>query len=200
MRVKDVMTTPVVTIRADASPKEAAALLREREIGALPVVDEHDDLIGMISETDLIRLGTEGDPRRHLLPLPRRYPAKTAATVAELMTAPVLTVNEDTDVASAARLMLERDVRQLAVVSAGHVVGIIARRDLIKVLARDDEQIKAELEELFNGETLVDHYTIEVHEGVATLDGSADSADRRLARILARGVPGVIEVVFRDEV
>jgi len=199
MRVKDIMTTPVITIPVAATPKEAASMLREHSIGALPVLDENDDLVGMISETDLIRLGTESDPRRHMLPLPNRYPTRPPSTVEKLMTKNVITIGEDSDVASAARVMLEHDVRQLPVVSVGHVVGIIARRDLIKVLARSDEQITAELEELFADESMfAGRYGIDVKDGSVVLSGSSDPADRRLARILARGVPGVIEVEFRD--
>ncbi|MGZ4126796.1 MAG: CBS domain-containing protein [Actinomycetota bacterium] len=197
MRVKEIMSSPAIYIRSDASPKEAVSILRTNDIGALPVVDENQELVGIISEADLIKLGTEADPVRHLAPLPSRYPAHAAASVGDLMTKKVITIEEGEDAASAARLMLEHDVRQLPVVSAGRLVGVVARRDLIKVLARTDDQIKAELEKIFREENaFLCSCTVEVKEGRVFLCGPLDQTDRRLAEIVAQGVPGVIDVEF----
>lgn len=199
MRVKEIMTSPAIYIHADASPKEAISLLREHDIGALPVVDDDQELVGIISEPDLIKLGTEADPLRHMAPVPLRYPARPAETVGDIMTKKVFTIDEDEDAATAARLMLEHDVRQLPVVAAGRLVGVVARRDLIKVLARTDEQIRSELEEIFSVENaFLCACSVEVSEGRVLLRGALDENDRKLAEIVARSVPGVIDVEFVD--
>jgi CBS domain-containing protein len=116
MRAKDIMTTPVITVRLDTPIKVAAALLVDHEVSALPVIDEHDELVGIVSEADLITLETNPDPRSSILHvLHREQP--TPRTVAEVMTRDVVTLPEDVDAAHVARLMLEKRIKSIPIVS-----------------------------------------------------------------------------------
>jgi osmotically-inducible protein OsmY len=80
------------------------------------------------------------------------------------------------------------------------VAGIISRRDILRVLVRSDEEIRAELDALLHNETLMlDEYRAEVADGTVLLFGPRDPSRRQLAEILARGVPGVVTAGFSDE-
>jgi CBS domain-containing protein len=194
MRAKDIMTTPVVTVSPGTSVKEVAALLLQNAISAVPVVDEHEELVGIVSEADLVPLETTPDPRSRILRIPRRAePVPT--TAAEVMTRAVVTLPEEVDASEVARLMLDKHVKRIPIVSGKRVVGIVARRDLLRVLARSDDEIRAEVEENLDDEILMlPRLDVDVTGGVVTLRGSADMTGWRFAELLARSVPGVIDV------
>ena len=192
MRVRDVMSSPVVTVPPDMPLKEVAKLLVTRGVSAVPVVDG-GELAGILSEADLIPLELAPDPLAHLAPLPVAPAASRIASQA--MTRDVVTLPEEADVADAGRLMLERRIKSIPVVRGRRVVGIVARRDLLEVLARTDEEITRDLEALLAAELgAPGPYRVTVRDGVVDLTGSADPINRRLATLLARGVPGVLEV------
>jgi CBS domain-containing protein len=198
MRAKDIMTTPVVTVTRDTHIKDAAALMVERAISAMPVVDEAGDLVGIVSEADLIPLELTPDPRSHILPTPRRH-GPVPRTVGEVMTTRVVALQESADVAEVARLMLRAQVKRIPIVSDARVIGIVSRRDVLKVLARSDAEIVAELRELLDEEIeMLGRFVAEVEDGVVTLTGPDERPSRRLAELLARSVAGVIDVQFRD--
>ncbi len=116
------------------------------------------------------------------------------------MTREIISLAEDADVAAAARLILERHVKRIPIVSDGKIVGIVSRRDILKVLARTDDEIQIELRDLLDDEIAVMRdFRAEVSGGVVTLRGPEDERERRLAVLMARSVPGVIEVRFADE-
>src|SRR5918994_1790442 len=147
MWAHEVMTSPVVTVRPDAPVKEAILLLDRHDITALPVLDEDERLVGVISEADLLRGGVADDPRAHVLPVDRWH-EHAGTTVADVMTRRVVTARENTDASDIARIMLDTGVKSLPVVRGHTVVGIVSRRDLIRALATTDEQIRAEIESL----------------------------------------------------
>lgn len=198
MRAKDIMTTPVVTVPSDMPVKQVAAILVDRGISAVPVVNEAEELVGIVSEADLVPLETSPDPRRRISPTRwRRY--RVPRTAGDAMTHDVVTLPEDADVSEAATLMLERRVKRIPIVAERRVVGIVSRRDVLKVLARTDSEVLREVSELLDDETLVlGYFEPDVDGGVVTLTGPRDPASRRLAELLARTVPGVIEVRFAD--
>ena len=198
MRVREIMSSPVVTVPPGISLKEVANVLVVRGISAVPVVDA-GELVGILSEADLVPLELAPDPRAHLAPLPEAAP--TASRIAsEAMTRDVIALPEEADVADAGRLMLERRIKSIPVVRGRRVVGIVARRDLLEVLARGDEEIARDLEALLAAELgSPGPYRVTVRDGVVDLTGPADPVDRRLATLLARGVPGVLEVRLDEE-
>jgi CBS domain-containing protein len=191
MRLKDLMTSPVVTVTPTTRLKQVAALLVRHGFNAVPVVDE-GDLVGIVSEADLVGLESLPDPRAHAL----RWPAPAAAVphlVGEVMTREVLALPPDADAAEAARLMLDRGVKSIPVMLGGRVVGIVTRRDLLRVLARSDQAIRAEVQRLL-GEELGGHCPVEVADGVVVLAGFDPGREGELAELLARTVPGVVDV------
>ena len=116
------------------------------------------------------------------------------------MTREVIALPEDADLAEAGRLLLERRIKSIPVVRGRRVVGIVARRDLLEVLARRDEDIARDLEALLASELgAPSPYRATVKDGSVRLTGSADPTSRRLAGLLAREVPGVVEVRFDEE-
>lgn len=199
MRAKDIMTTPVITVTRDTPIKRVAALLVERKIGAVPVVDKADELVGIVSETDLVPLESTPDTRSRITARKwRRY--RVPRTAAEVMMRDVAVLPEDADVAEVARLMLEHRVRHLPIVSERHVVGIVSRRDILKVLARTDAEIARDLDRVLRDDIVArGQYRASVIDGVVTLTGPADPENRRFAELLARTIPGVIEVSFSEE-
>jgi CBS domain-containing protein len=198
VRVRDVMSSPVVCVPPDMPLKEVADLLVTRAISAVPVV-ERGELVGIISEADLVPLELTPDPRAHLIP-PAEPPAHLPKVAAEAMTREVVALPEEADVAEAGRLLLERRVKSIPVLRGRRVVGIVARRDLLAVLARRDQDIAGDLEALLASELgAPSPYRVTVEDGSVELAGPADPTSRRLAGLLAREVPGVIEVRFDEE-
>lgn len=193
MFVADLMTTPAVTVTAGTAIKVAARLLRDRDVAAVPVVDDEGALVGIVSEIDLLRGSLLPDPVARLFPVagPGGEPP---ATVADVMTADVQVLAPHTDVYDAARQMRVTGVRSLPVVADGQVLGVLSRADLLRVLARDDEEVEADvrrqLSEEFGGDVPC---RVHVERGVATLTGAA-GADLEGATLIAQGVPGVVRV------
>lgn len=198
MRVRNVMSSPAVTVPPEMPLKDLADLLVERAISAVPVV-EGGKLVGIVSEADLLVLESTPDPRSRLVPLPEP-PAAVPRLVAEVMTREVIALPEEADVAEASRLMLEHGVRSIPVVHGRQVTGVVARRDLLKVLARSDRDIGRDLEALLAEELgAPSPYRVAVRDGMVELTGPSDPTTRRLAELLTRGVAGVVGVRFREE-
>ena len=198
MRVRDVMSNPVITVSPDKRLKEVAELLVTHRISAVPVVED-GELVGIVSEADLVPLELAPDPRAHLAPL-ADPPGDLPQVAAEVMTRAVVALHEDADTAEAGRLMLDRRIKSIPVVRGRQVVGIVARRDLLEVLARRDEDIARELEALLASELGVPGtFHVAVRDGIARLTGPTDAASRRLATLLARDVPGVVAVRLDEE-
>jgi CBS domain-containing protein len=192
MRTRDIMTSPVVTVTPDMSLKDVAALLVERAINAVPVVDAGDRLCGIVSEADLLALEAPAAPGASGA---RTAPPHTAR---EVMSQSVYTLAEDTDAAAAARMMLRHGLKSVPVVDGDRVVGIVARRDLLRLVARGDQDVRADLESRLAEEVeLLQRVRIEVAEGVVTVAGAGDLG-RQLVVGLARTVPGVVEVRSGD--
>jgi CBS domain-containing protein len=199
MLVRDLMSSPVVTVAPGTPLKEVADLLVRHEISAAPVVERHGELVGIVSEADLVPLELGADPRAHLAPVgePSGHVPRVAA---EVMTLEVVALPERADAAEAGRLMLERGIKSIPVVREGRVVGIVARRDLLKALARRDEDIAADLRALLEEELgPPSPYRVAVRDGVVELTGPPDPTARRLATLLVRGVPGVVDLRFTEE-
>jgi CBS domain-containing protein len=150
-RVRDVMTSEVVTVGEQASFKEIAATMAEHRVSALPVLDAEGRVAGIVSEADLLLKEefAEGPAPGRLFQGRRQRVerAKAAgATAAELMTAPAVTVGPDAAVAEAARLLHRHGIKRLPVLDpAGPLLGIVSRADLLKVFLRSDAEIAQEV-------------------------------------------------------
>ena len=198
MRVREVMSSPVVCVPPDMPVKEVAELLVRDGISAVPVVED-GELVGIVSEADLVPLELAPDPRAHLLP-PAELPGQLPKVAGEAMTREVVALAEDADLAEAGRLMLERGIRSIPILQGRRVVGIGARRDLLAVLARRDQDIGRELAGLLAAELgEPSPYRATVQDGNVELRGPSDPTSRRRASLLAREVPGVLEVRSNEE-
>jgi CBS domain-containing protein len=111
------------------------------------------------------------------------------------MTRAVYTIPEDADAAAAVRLLLRHGLKSVPVVAGGMVVGIVTRRDLLRLVARSDQDIHADLERRLKEEVGgLQRLGIEVGDGVVTFRGPLGAPARELSKLLARAVPGVVEV------
>ena len=147
--VADVMSRDPITVRPETSLKEAIQILAERRISGLPVLDQNNQLIGIISETDLMWQETGATPPAYIMLLdsviylenPNRYERDLhkalGQTVGEVMTREsLITITPDKSVREAAQIMHEHNVHRLPVLdAAGQLVGILTRGDIIRAMA-----------------------------------------------------------------
>jgi CBS domain-containing protein len=147
LTARDIMTPDPVTVSRDLTVTEAARLMVEHRIGALPVIDEEGALIGIVTEGDLIMrdVKVEFPTYLHLLDGFIMYPPATArfeselkkavgATVEDVMTTEPVTVDVGTPIGDVATLMVDRDVSRLPVLDGERVVGIVSKSDIVRSL------------------------------------------------------------------
>ncbi len=146
MKAKEIMSKDVISVHKDTTIKEIAKVLIDNKISGVPVIDEGGNLVGMVSEGDLLH--KETSPR-----LPdvvnilgaiiyyngvQRYNEDFKKLIAEqaesIMTRKVITVSEETEVDAIAKLMLEHGIKRVPVMNGRKMVGIISRADIIKLL------------------------------------------------------------------
>jgi len=124
-RARDVMNREVVTIGPDGSVGEAIERLLQHSVSGLPVVDHRGNLVGIVTEFQLVKAIYRPEIREQ--------------EVRDLMTRDVLVVKEETDLAVVAKMMEKYRVRRIPVTRNGKVVGIIARRDLLRYITKHDD-------------------------------------------------------------
>ncbi|MFH0803192.1 MAG: CBS domain-containing protein [bacterium] len=145
-----IMSRDVITVSLSTTVKEIAAILNEKKISGLPVVNEKKELVGIVSEGDLIWKVA----RPHIPPhiqllggiiflenfgeISLELKKMMALTASEIMTSKVVTITEETAVEDAAALMLNKKINRLPVTRGKEVVGIITRSDIIRTLSQAD--------------------------------------------------------------
>ncbi|MFE0252335.1 CBS domain-containing protein [Streptomyces sp. NPDC059010] len=209
-KVGSVMTTEVVRAEYGTTFKEVARLLGEHRISGLPVVDEDEKVIGVVSETDLMlrQAGTPDpyEPKKRfrfdrLSRAGRERAAKARArTAGRLMTEPPITVHAENTIVEAARTMARHHIERLPVLDEEHrLVGIVTRRDLLQVFLRPDADIRAEIvdEVLLRALWLPPRsVAVSVTEGVVTLSGQMERrSETEIAVSMTRQIDGVVAVV-----
>jgi CBS-domain-containing membrane protein len=203
-KVKDVMTTDVVTVHADTPYGDIVSTLAKHRISAVPVVDRFHEVIGVVSEADLLhKVEFIGDTEHRLFEWGSKKANRAKAdgvTAIELMNSPAVTIQPGDSVVVAAKRMEAAKVKRLPVVNdRGHVVGIVARSDLLKMYLRPDQDLLEDVvENVLRRMLWIDPLTVkpEVHGGVVTLAGSLDRrSTAELAVHITKSVPGVIQVV-----
>lgn len=214
-KVRDVMTTEVVAVTADAPFRVIAEVLTTRGVSAVPVIDGETHVIGVISEADLLhKEGLREQYYREDYRPPSALSDHTGGrdamekahghTATELMSAPPVTIEDGSSVVNAARVMHEKGVKRLPVVDrGGRLQGIVSRRDLLKVFLRSDHDIACEVrEEIIEGLLWADTSGVRVRVvgGVVTLSGWIEHrGDARILLRMTERVNGVIDVIDRLE-
>ena len=195
MRARDVMTTPVITIDADARVIDAAEQLSANRITSMPVLDADGRLVGMISELDILRGRLAHDPRSHLRRDQRDVPDPDK-TVRSVMTPVVVCLTEFADVADIAETMVEGEMRAIPIVDGPRILGIVSRRDLLRTLIRSDETIAAEIRARLEGQPGVpENCAVSVADGIVTIVGRFQTtSEGEVVDALARTVSGVQRV------
>lgn len=198
MKISEVMTRDVITAAPDDPVMHVAGLLTEHRFAAVPVVDDGGALVGIAAEADIIRDRMPADPRLHLRRDEQTAAAPPGGSVAEVMTTRVRFVDARDDVSDVAALLLHERLRSVPVLDRGRLVGMVSRRDLLRVLVRPDEAIVEDLRRLieeYTGEA--DGWDVRLHAGKATVrrtSGRPDSVEVQAIGALARTVVGVVGV------
>jgi len=196
------MTTQVVAVRRAASFKEMVVTMRDSRVSAFPVLDDAGRVIGVVSEADMLNkeadLASGPGTLSSLLRFGDREKA-AGVTAAELMTRPPVTIGPDAPVAEAARLMRDRRVKRLPVISqTGHLIGIISRADVLRIFARPDADIRREAGEEVIAETFLadsPSIAVAVHGGIVTLTGRTETGQAARELVAAiQHIEGVVAV------
>ena len=191
--VSEVMTRTVVSVNEFTPFKDIVRTMQEHGVSAVPVVDEDNIVLGLVSEADLLLkedVGLDGEP--HILDGAHRRHDRSKAVgriASELMTAPAITIGPAATIGEAARLIHRHAVKRLPVVDPvdRSILGIVSRSDLLKAFLREDAEIAHEIREDVILRTLwIDPHTIRVlvRDGVVTVEGQLEH--RGLLPILER--------------
>lgn len=206
LRARDVMTAPVITVRPQTSVGEVARLMLEHRISGLPVVDENGTLVGIVTESDLLRKASGPSPLQRLAWLKqeqaeeleqhlRRYEGKVAA---DMMTREVVTAEDDSPLRELARLMAARRINRVPIVRRGQVVGIVTRHDILEVFTRSDETLEQVVRNLFEfdlGGVDVRRVETNVRSGIVHLSGRVRTRlEAEALTTCMRSIDGVVDV------
>jgi CBS domain-containing protein len=152
MRVREIMTREVVVVHPKTAVNLIAQLMGGRGITGVPVVDETDRVVGIVTELDLIVRNTRLEGPAFFQILDGRIPLETpghykkrirhmlGALAADVMTEEVVTIGPDAEIEELADLMVKRRVNPIPVIEAGRLVGIVSRADIIDMMARNVEE------------------------------------------------------------
>lgn len=164
MRAIDVMTINVITVGPDTSVQAVAKLLSEKGISGVPVVDAADQLIGIVSEGDLLHRVETGTERRSdreasrrrswwldrigsAQELARDYLKSHGRKAEDVMTREVISVTETTELADVATLLETKRIKRVPVVRDGKLVGIVSRANLVRALAATNSKPAADVDD-----------------------------------------------------
>jgi CBS domain-containing protein len=212
MRARDVMVSPVITVKPASSVREVAKTLVERGVSALPVVDDQGKIVGIVSEGDLVRRAEVGTEHRRpwwLLSLTddaalaADYTKVHARKVVDIMTHNVITAAPETPLHDVATLLEKNSIKHIPVVENGQLVGIVSRANLVQAMASARESLEVPLSDSAIRDKLLAHLkeqpwahtgllNITVTNGIVDLWGFTDSdQERKAIRVAAECSPGV---------
>jgi CBS-domain-containing membrane protein len=216
MKATDVMATNVITVRPDTPVATIAEVLLANRISAVPVVNDKNVLVGIVSEGDLIHRVEAGTERHRswwleLLTgketLAHEFVMSHARKAADVMTRPVISVQPDTPLGDIASLLEKHRIKRVPVASNGKIVGIVSRANLIQALVNlnrakteasvDDLTLHSNILEQLRSKPWVDPSTISilVNNGSVELWGIVDSeTEKNAIRVAVEVTPGVRQV------
>ena len=214
MKARDVMVSPVITVKPSSSVREVAQTLLKERISAVPVVDDQGKLVGIISEGDLLHRAEAGTQRRHSWwlvglvgdeSLASEYIKAHSRKVADVMTRKVVTAAPDSPLHQIAALLEKNSIKRVPIVANGQVVGIVSRANLIQALATfrhkmleqqpvADAELRKKVMSRLQSEPWVrpNLVNVTVSGGNVDLWGIVDSAaEKQALRVAVEIVPGV---------
>jgi CBS domain-containing protein len=207
LKVRDLMTPDVVTVRPTTPIKDVAMLLVEHRISGMPVVDDDGRVVGVVSEGDLLFKERDANSveRRPLARIfgdsseTRAELAKALAlTAGDAMTAPAITIHADALVAEAASTMTRHHVNRLPVVDGEELVGVVSRADIVRAIVRSDDELTRSIRDDVLYGTLwldPDRFDVDVTNGNARIAGQVERrSEAQMIERIAGMVPGVISV------
>ena len=216
MKATDVMATKVITVRPDTPVATIAEVLLANRISAVPVVNDKDALVGIVSEGDLIHRVEAGTERHRswwleLLTgkeiLAHEFVMSYGRKAADVMTRPVISVQPDTPLGDIAALLEKHRIKRVPVASNGKIVGIVSRANLIQALVKlnrakteasvDDLTLHNNILEQLRSKPWVDpsKISILVDNGSVELWGIVDSeTEKNAIRVAVEVTPGVRQV------
>lgn len=194
MKASRIMTRNVVTVPADATVRQAVALLAEHAITSLPVLDNDRRIIGIVSEVDLLSARMPHDPTASITV--RSDGPDPTTLVRDVMTEPVVCLSENADTADLAQILVNNRVRAIPILAGTELVGIVSRRDVLRTLLRDDTAIAADARQRLNEYSAsADQWAVEVAEGVVNVRGRFDShRQEETVAALLHTIDGVVRV------
>jgi CBS-domain-containing membrane protein len=213
MKARDVMVSPVITAKPNASVKEVAQILLKNQVSAVPVVDDAYKLVGIVSEGDLMRradLGTERHRSWWLAALfaeeetlAAEYVKAHGQKVADVMSKRVVTAGPDAALNEIAGLLEKHSIKRVPIVENGALVGIVSRANLIQALAADRKGLDIPVPDTKLRDKLLSHLkaqpwahtsllNVTVNDGIVDLWGITRSeAEKKALRVAAETTPGV---------
>lgn len=145
-KVADVMTRDVITVTPETPLRELASILSEKHINGVPVVDDKGNVLGVVSESDLVNQNKPLHiptvfvildsviPMENPWRLQKEFKRLAATTVGDIYSKPAVSVEPDTDLSEVARIMSERRLYTLPVIEGGKLVGVVGKADIIRSL------------------------------------------------------------------
>jgi CBS domain-containing protein len=217
MKAADVMVSNVVTVGIKASIGEVAAILLNNHISAAPVVDEKGELVGIVSEGDLIRRPEIGTAKRHswwLDLISNKWASATeyikshSRKVADVMTRDVITAKPDTPLGDIAAMLERNRIKRVPIVEGGKLVGLVSRANILQALASATKKLSSlatandsELRKKVQSRLAAEQWrptmlTVTVQDGTVDLWGLVHSVEeKKAAQLAAETTPGVRAVV-----
>ena len=217
MKAADVMVSNVVTVGVNASVGEVAAILLNNHISGAPVVDDKGELVGIVSEGDLIRRPEIGTTKRHSWWLElistkwgsaTEYIKSHSRKVADVMTREVITAKPDTPLGDIAAMLERNRIKRVPIVEGGKLAGLVSRANILQALASatkklsslttaNDSELRKKVQSRLAAEpwrpTML---TVTVQDGTVDLWGLVHSVDeKKAAQLAAETTPGVRAVV-----
>lgn len=207
MKAKDVMSRHLITLSPGNSVAHAAQIMIDNKVSGLPVLDNDEILVGIVTEGDLVRRMELGNASR--VDLSTREGSEDfikshSWRVENVMSSPVVTVGEESTVEEIALIFARQKFKRVPVVEEGRLVGVVSRSDLLGLIARSkppeiaagDEalclSIAARLRDALPGTSPP---AVRIESGSVRLDGTIrNDNERRAIRVIVDGVPGVGDV------
>ncbi|MGW6980483.1 CBS domain-containing protein [Streptomyces sp. NPDC054932] len=195
--VADLMTDEVVSVAPGTAFKDIVKLLAQYDISGVPVLDDEDRVVGVVSQTDLLAHAGSGPDTSW-----QNGTVEEPPTAGDVMSAPAVTVRAEETAADAARLLTRRGIERLPVVDVeDRLVGIVTRRDLLRMFLRPDSEIRRRVTDEVLTEVLgVTAGDVDVHvvDGIVTLDGHVERRSQLPALLsLVEQLDGVVAVASR---